>query len=170
MKIAFVIGHTRIKRGAYSEYFKRTEWKFWKGFECELNKIGDVFYHKNFSSSYNNRQISMSKRTKDYDLVFELHFNSLDSIASGCEALYYYKNNQTKYISHRFCAEYTKITGSRNRGVKPLSSREQRGYGFVYNQVPNAVILEPFFGDNLNDCIRFDINSFIQSIKNALNT
>ncbi len=38
------------------------------------------------------------KNQGDYDLVFELHFNAANTIANGCEAIYYYFNKKTKHL------------------------------------------------------------------------
>jgi len=32
-----------------------------------------------------------------------------------------------------------------------------RGFGFVQKQKPTALILEPFFGSNVEDCQKFDL-------------
>ena len=39
---------------------------------------------------------------------------------------------------------------------------------FVFNQKPNAIILEPFFGDNLEDCLSFNINTMLRALNNAI--
>jgi len=163
-KIAFVIGHHRFSKGAYSEYYGLREYDFYKQFEDTLKMYGDVFYH-NPLKGYNSRQKAMAKRTKDYDIVFELHFNAANGNAEGCEALYWYNNLKTKAICEKFCEEYTKeFPRTPNRGAKALSSKSQRGYGFVYHQKAPAIILEPFFGDNEGDSIAFSIRKMIVAI------
>lgn len=169
MRIAFVIGHTKLSKGAYSSYFELMEYDFWKQFECDLKKVGDVFFHNYLIHGYTSKQKSIAKKTKDYDVVFELHFNSANTRANGCEALYFYTNNQTKRISQDFCDKYTSLTGARNRGAKELYNKEQRGFGFVKEQKASAIILEPFFGDNLLDSARFDIDKFLKAVKYAVN-
>lgn len=168
LKIAFVVGHTSFSKGKYSEYFKRKEFTFWKGFECELKEIGDVFYHNSLNFSYTSRQKEMSKKTRNYDLVFELHFNSFNTTTSGCEAFYFLGNKQTRKIASNFCRHYSLLSKTRNRGEKSLWNKSQNGFGFVKEQKPNAILLEPFFGDNENDCKCFNINNFILSIKRSL--
>lgn len=168
MDVAIVVGHTRLSKGAYSRWFNKKEYDFWKGFECELRKVGDVFYHNHLIYGYNSRQKAMAKKTKDYDVVFEVHFNSFKGETQGCEALYYHTNEKTKEICDKFCFEYSRFSDGKNRGSKPLSNKNQRGFGFVYYQETNAVILEPFFGDNYTDCSKFEINKFIDAIKLSL--
>lgn len=169
MKIAFIVGHHRRGKGAYSPYFNKTEFDFYKDLELDLMDLGDVFYHNPLIFGYNRRQKEIANRTKDYDLVFELHFNaSADGDAEGCEAWYYHKNDYTKAISRRFCNSYSSFVKGTNRGAKEFYSRNQRGFGFAYYQKTNAILLEPFFGDNSRDCLRFDIKTFIKSIKYAI--
>ncbi|QIG62342.1 N-acetylmuramoyl-L-alanine amidase [Tenacibaculum phage JQ] len=169
MRVAFVIGHHKISKGAFSKYLNRYEFDLFKGFECELKEIGDVFYHNSLIPSYTARQKATAKKTKDYDLVFELHFNASNGLGNGCEALYYFTNKNTKKVAETFCNAYTHYTNTKNRGAKPLYNKKQRGFGFVNEQKTDTVLLEPFFGDNHMDCLKFNINDFIKSIKHAIN-
>lgn len=170
MKIAYVIGHTKSKKGAYSKYFDVREFDFWKALEFELNLSGDVFYHNNLIPSYTLRQKYMAQKTKGYDIVFELHFNSSNGSASGCEAFYFYKNDYTKNVCEKFCNEYTRISGSINRGAKPFYSPKQRGYTFIKEQKTNAILLEPFFGDNEKDCKNFSYRAFVLALKKCIDS
>lgn len=168
MKIAFIVGHSKMKKGAFSAYFKRREYDLWKGFECELKELGDVFYHDNILF-YNIRQKNTAKKTLNYDIVIELHFNAHNTITKGCEVLYMQGNNETRLFAERFCKYYTTLSGTNNRGSKPLFNKTQRGYGFLKHQRPNALILEPFFGDNIEDCFKFSIENFIYSLRKTFN-
>ena len=81
MKVAFIIGHHRLGKGAYSAYFNKKEYDFWKNFECELMELGEVFHHNPFIPGYNSRQKEIAKRTAHFDLVIEVHFLSLIHIS-----------------------------------------------------------------------------------------
>lgn len=168
MKIAFVIGHTKFRKGAYSDYLKSYEYDLYKKHEEKIKVYGDVFYHNPLILSYSKRQKDTAKKTKGYDLVVELHFNAANGSANGCEALYYYNNLETREISDLFCSEYTSLTETRNRGSKPLKDSTQRGFGFLSAQKPNAIILEPFFGDNWKDSLSFDINIMLIALNTAI--
>ena len=168
MKIAFIVGHTPFNKGAFSKYLNSNEWDFYNSFFDKLNAVGDVFIHDN-DLGYTSRQKEMSKKTRDFDIVFELHFNASNGSAHGCEALHYHLNETAEKICIAFCEDYTSQTGAKNRGAKKLSNKNDRGFGFVNYQKPTAIILEPFFGDNIEDCKRFNIDIFTSSIKHALN-
>lgn len=168
MGIAFVIGHTPYSKGAFSKYFNSSEWDLYNSYFDKFSSIGNVFIHDN-DYGYTTRQKEMAKKTREFDIVFEIHFNAANGSAHGCEALYYNLNETAKKISEAFCEDYTRQTGAKNRGAKRLKNSNERGYGFVSYQKPTAIILEPFFGDNIEDCKRFDIDIFISSIKHAIN-
>jgi N-acetylmuramoyl-L-alanine amidase len=168
MKIALVVGHTPYSKGAFSEYFNSSEFDFYNSHFERLNEIGDVFIHDN-DLGYTSRQKAMASKTRDYDVVFEIHFNASNGSAQGCEALYYHRNETARKICFAFCQNYTDLTGVKNRGTKALNDAGDRGFGFVYNQKPTAIILEPFFGDNKKDCEMFNIDVFVDAIKYAVN-
>ena len=127
-----------------------------------------MFYHDHNIKSYTKRQKKASYELSDYDVVFELHFNAANSKAKGCEALYLKGNDTSKDIATLFTHNYHYLTKSKYRGAKALYSRLQRGYGFVKNQRANGIILEPFFGDNKEDCKLFNINDFLTAVKKSI--
>ena len=168
MKIAFIVGHTPFSKGAFSKILDSYEWDFYNLYFDRFNEMGDVFIHDN-KLGYTSRQKEMATKTRDYDLVFELHFNASNGTAHGCEALHYHRNETARKICFAFCEKYTELTGAKNRGTKALNDGSDRGFGFVYYQKPTAIILEPFFGDNKEDCNKFSIDAFLDSIKYAVN-
>lgn len=177
LKIAFVIGHHKFSKGAYSEYFKSTEYNFWMSYKKELELIGDVYRHNPLIPSYIVRQKIMAKKTKKYDIVIELHFNASNSEAEGVECLHWWKSMEGYIFSREFSHCYSKLAGSTNRGSKALKNlrtikgtniKADRGCGFVFYQKPLAVVIEPFFGDNKEDCSKFSFRIFKQSITHAI--
>ena len=168
LKVAIVIGHTKLSKGAYSEYFGKYEYDFYKQYKNRFQEIGDVYTHNPLIPSYTKRQKNTAKKTKDYDLVFELHFNKFDGNAKGCEACYYYKSKYGKLLADKFTDTYTRLTGSKKRHSKPLKDKSDRGFGFVYYQKPIAVLPEPVFGDNKEDCLKFNIEMLLNSISQTI--
>ena len=181
LKVAFVVGHCESEEGAtfsdaleeheetmvFSEALDETEFDFWEFFAREyLGPLGTVFLHEDIKG-YSNRQELMAEKTKDFDLVFELHFNASHPDAHGSEALYYHTNEKTKLICEKFSSLMHEKMGYKNRGAKPIT-KDNRGGGFVYNQIPPAIILEPFFGSNKNDCQRFHSEDFVAILKELI--
>ena len=169
MRIAIITGHTKLSKGAYSEYFGKTEYNFYKQYKNRLEEIADVYTHNSLIPSYTKRQKTTAKKTSQYDLVFELHFNKFNGNAKGCEACYYYKSKYGKELADKFTDTYTTLTGAKKRQSKPLANNTHRGFGFVYYQKPVAILLEPFFGDNIDDCNRFNIEMLLTSIQDTVN-
>ena len=168
MKTAIVIGHIPSAQGATSKHLEInqvTEFSYFKDFaETDLIDVCDVFIHEDIKG-YETRQKVMAERTKEYDLVFELHYNSFNTKAKGVEALHYYKNQNTKLIAQKFSElvhEKMDIPIRGNRGAIGLS--KGNGYGFVKNMKGWALVLEPFFGDNKSDCEKFDKSKFKEVI------
>lgn len=169
-KIAFVIGHHENSKGAYSAYFNCYEWDFYKDTESELRELGDVYTHDTAISSYKLRCKDTSEKinSREYDLVISLHFNSFNGKAEGVEALHINGNNDTEKLAKLFCESYSLGTGSINRGSKALS-RGSRGFLELAYPKANAILLEPFFGDNEEDCKLFKDEVFIDSLKKVIN-
>jgi len=167
MKIAFVIGHTEKDKGAFSTTLNKSEWDLFKDIK-ELEEIGDVIVHDKSISSYKARQENTAKhKTKDYDIVFELHFNAANGKAQGCEALYYKGSFESMSIASDFCKIWGEKTGIKIRGAKSLDVGS-RGYEFVQSTKGVAVLLEPFFGDNIEDCQKWSSEKFIETLKELL--
>ena len=156
-KYAFIIGHTEKDKGAYSEHLKIQEWDIFKNFaNAFLTDSGDIFTHNKDISSYTQRQTDTAQKTAQYKYSFELHFNAASPKAQGCEALYYYKNEEARMIAEKYCSLMVQEMGIKSRGAKALRDGD-RGFGFVQKQKPTALILEPFFGSNIEDCKNFDM-------------
>lgn len=160
-KYAIVVGHTKMKQGACSPYDLPCEWQFNKKIAENMRDIADIYYHDHYNFGYK----SMIKRTakridkNDYDLVIELHYNKAESsAANGVEALHYFKNNDTRYLSVWFANRYSHAFGVVNRGIKGLANKYDRGYWMVAIPRAPVMILEPFFGSNKNDVAKYKKN------------
>ena len=145
-KVAVIIGHCKDQPGAYSKAVG-SEYQYNSGIASTLIDVADVFKYDDFDKGYTQTIIQdMKPKTKDYDLVLELHFNSFTNPhANGVEALYYHSNMEAKAIGQEFCMLMNAEFGSTVRGAKPLKDASQRGFACVAYQVPTTLILEPFF-------------------------
>ena len=159
MKIAFVIGHHKKSKGAFSEYLGMSEWDFYnKVMDC-FNEA-NIFYHDSNIIGYTNRvRNTASKLNKfPFDLVIELHFNSAHYTANGCETLYYFKSVKGKEYAKKFSDVVHRETGIklRNGGLKALVNKNDRGFGAVYYPKAPTILIEPFFGSNALDCAKIE--------------
>lgn len=93
---------------------------------------------------------------KKYDLYISCHANCFNGIAEGCEVLYY--SNSGKGYAEKIVNEIAKL-GYKNRGSKFRDNL----YVLKRTNAP-AIIIEPFFIDNSNDCNRYDADKLARAI------
>ena len=159
MKVALLIGHNSNKKGAYSEFLDNSEYMFYKKVVRELelrfcNTDFQSFEHDATIKGYTKRIKATAKRInkQDFDLVISLHFNSFDGTAHGCETLHYYKSKQGKAYANKFSRFINNELDIRFRGTKALTNKRDRGFAAVYYTNAPTILIEPFFGDNEEDC------------------
>ena len=88
----------------------------------------------------------------------ELHFNSAGPFANGHEWLYWQRSAKSKILAECFAAEFSKsFPSARARGAKPLGL-DDRGSLFLRLTPCPAVILEPFFGSNVDETVFYTKN------------
>jgi len=168
-KIAFVIGHTSKDKGAFSTFLQISEFDLFKEFANKhLSEVGDIFFHDETITSYTQGPADTATKTTYYEYVFELHFNSATPAAEGCEALYYTGNTKAEKIAEKFCSLMVQEMDMKNRGAKALNASD-RGFGFVSKQKPTALILEPFFGSNEDDCRNYKQEKYKKVIFELIN-
>ncbi len=144
-QVAIVIGHDFTSKGAYSSILGESEYTY----NMEVAKLVgcDVITH-NPNISYRRKMKATYSKLSHYDLTLELHFNAAHQAAHGAEALYYHTNERGRHAAMTYSKMISKHYGTRNRGDKPLSNSNQRGYWAVASGIPTGLILEPFFGTN----------------------
>lgn len=172
LKTAFVLGHTngnqKVKdKGAFSEFLQQSEWNYFDRLTKKYPKVFEnVFHHDGTITSYTHRQKAMAERTKDYDLIIELHFNASAPQANGVESLTYFSNDLMDSVGEFFCNEISTEMGIKNRGNKRITSGN--GYGFLSNMRGDAILLEPFFGSNKEDVDDFDAFTFQDIVRQTV--
>lgn len=170
MKIAIIIGHNEKSKGYFSKHLNVYEWDFYNDLVQDLECIGDVYFHDSSINSYEKRCEDISERIgKKYDLSIALHFNSFNGKAGGTEVFYWHSNKETKEIATFLSDEFSSRSGLANRGAKAYKTAKQRGAGEVFKPKINAILFEPFFGDNKTDCDKWDKEIFINCLKGIKN-
>lgn len=159
MKVALVIGHHKKVKGALSKYFGMREFDFYSEVVKNIDICPtDIYFHDENISGYTTRIKNTSKKlnNKNYDLVIEMHFNSFNKKANGCETLYFYNSKKSRYLAGKFSKVVNRMTGIklRHEGLKALANRKDRGFASVYYPKAPTILIEPFFGDNENDCAK----------------
>ncbi len=145
-RVCIIVGHSFDAQGSYNKTVG-SEFEYNSVIAEMLSDVADIFYYDNFDRGYTNTiKYVMSPKTKDYDLIIELHFNSWKyNTANGAEGLYYAGNKQARKICLTFAELMHERFGSIVRGAKALDGPEDRGYACVAYQIPTTVMFEPFF-------------------------
>lgn len=161
LKICVVVGHSKLKNGAYTsadgrKYGGVIEYKYCRDFAKkylvpQLRKAGHevdliICPEGKFETKYEERGYKIPKINKeDYDLVMEIHLNAAQPSATGTEVLYY--SNTGKAYAERICKALSEVY--RNRGAK----KDKKLY-ILNSTKPTAVLLELFFCTNREDYLK----------------
>lgn len=171
-KILIVVGHTaNTERGAYSVELNKTEWDYNNELAHELRKLGNFKTYIHATDNYSKRVATLASEAnkEEWDLVLELHFNSAsNSDAQGSEMIIYRGSKKGKEYGQKILDHITTHYKTRSRGVKEITS-SGRGGGMLRAFKAPAIIYEPFFGSNSNDCNKFrDVKEHACTLFNAL--
>jgi N-acetylmuramoyl-L-alanine amidase len=156
---AIVIGHAKDSKGACSKWLP-SEFDYNSKVAEELVKLNPsitVYKHDSYSMGYYAMESRTANRINknDHDLVLELHYNSASSLANGTEACYWFGSKKGKEYALKISEGLSYAFKTTNRGVRPLVNKNDRGYWFTYLMKPPAVLIEPFFGSNEFDSLKF---------------
>lgn len=179
------------------KYWKRIAEKI-KG---EIPEIVNVYERKpNKAYIPEMNEVLKELNKNDYEFCLELHFNgSLNRDANGCECLVYWKNEKAKELATDFMARLQNVFGSniRNKvnilkekkiingketevekkentkGITLIQDSNVRGGYGICKSKDTYILLEPFFGTNQDESLRFSIESdvvdlFVNFIKDNI--
>ena len=165
------------------KYWKRIAEKI-KGKIPEIIEVYERKPNKAYIPEMNEVLKELNKN--DYKFCLELHFNaSLNRDANGCECLVYWKNEKAKELAIDFMARLQNIFGSsiRNKvnvlkekkiinGKETEVEKKESTKGIILIQDSNIrggygickskdtyILLEPFFGTNQDESLKFSIES-----------
>lgn len=161
-KVALIIGHNNRSKGAFS-MIVGDEFGYWKNIAYKIKsaipEMIDVYErepNQNYVREMNKVLVELNKH--NYDYCLELHFNSaLDSKANGCECLIYKGNKKAKELSTNFMARLQNVFNSKIRGVIEIADSKTRGGYGICNSKDTYVLLEPFFGSNVDESLKFSV-------------
>ena len=157
-RIAIVIGHTAAAPGAravqgFYEYEFNTEIaKYMVGeLAKNVNLLPTIWTrdHMTIKGTYKRLQAFRP------DIGVELHFNSFNTVANGCEMLHLNGSTASKRLAQCFQDAVLDLAHQYNyflqdRGLKSISKGD-RGYTSLIGLNCPQIITEPCFGDNHND-------------------
>ena len=161
LKLCVVVGHSRLKNGAYTsadgrQYGGVLEYKYCKDFARlylvpHLKKAGHtvdliICPEKQFTDAKQEKDYKLSRINKEfYDLVMELHLNSSQPTSHGTEVLYVSSKGKeyAEKIVNALAEVYT------NRGAK-----KRTDLYMLNGTKPVTVMLELFFCTNREDYLK----------------
>lgn len=162
MKIAIVVGHNEMSRGAIRVSDGVTEFEFNSELAELIRRIDPenvkVFFRRPLGRGSYARQIDTVYAEVDAwgaDVSVELHFNSLSgSTANGTETLSSGSRGSVR-AAQSIQSEMLNALGLKNRGIKYPGRNHRGGRSLFAGRAP-AVLVEPFFGSSLRDCKSVD--------------
>lgn len=171
-KVALIIGHNARSKGAFS-MIVGNEFSYWKNIaekvKGEIPELVDIYERKpstNYVAEMNDVLKELNKN--DYKFCLELHFNSSLSLnAKGCECLVYHKNDKAKKLAIDLMARLQtkfKSTVRGNRGLIEVQDSNVRGGYGICNSKDTYILIEPFFGSNIDESLRFSIVKDVVSL------
>jgi N-acetylmuramoyl-L-alanine amidase len=176
-KIAVVVGHTNQRdKGAFSPYLLQSEQPYNLQVALQLKSLAPELYdvHTHSVQDYYKRQVAMSQKLNagGYRLAIELHFNAASSpTANGTYCLYWYGSKVGKHVAACISEDIVKGFNTKLRavgGAQALVNEHDRGYWFTALTNMPAVIVEPFFGSNI-EALRFqDTHRYAYVLHNYL--
>lgn len=156
-KMAFIVGHNSLARGAVRIDTDETEYEFNSRLALLIEELAPAYgieariFHR----------IPVGSVRRELDQVYEqvdawgalaaaeLHFNSHDSRAHGSEVL-----SSGTALSLRLAAnvqrEIVAALGLKDRGVKTVGAGKRGGMSLHSGKCP-AILIEPFFGSSEKD-------------------
>lgn len=181
-RIAVIIGHNAIVKGAYSETLGLHEYDF----NISVAKSLRAFPPPNVSIDLFNRAFNTSRQSiredvmmkhqeTPFDAIIEMHFNSFGSEnAKGGECLISnITTKRNKELGKIFYDKLIDVMNIRPRGLKEISKGD-RGFSNIddfrvsFGFEGPVLIAEPFFGSNPLDCMLAEenaVNAYYEAIK-----
>lgn len=161
MRVALTPGHSTQDGGAVrvTDGIQEYEWNL-----DLVHRIYDLdpemfeIFHRDGNLSYGSgiRKLYGEIDNWGCDLSIEVHFNAASALATGTETFSSGSRGSLKY-AHAIHAAIVDTLGLRDRGVKVRNrSKKGRGYLSLVSGRAPAVLIEPYFGSNADDCHRAD--------------
>lgn len=179
--IAICIGHSRkiggrYDGGAWSDSLQINERDFNLKVADKLQKllsekkIASKIFREYNGNGYGTAMFDVANKIRMARATFaiELHFNSSEPGANGHEWLYWHSSLLGKRIAQKFEDAFSKLFPNiKARGIKAIQKQDRGGKFLELTHCP-AVILEPFFGSNVQDCSKINVERIAEAYAKAI--
>lgn len=166
-----MVGHSKDLPGAkakapigtYEYFYNLALANFMKGHASDSDCMLNIFLRDNLTI----RGTYLTVQKWKPDCVIELHFNAANEKARGTETLYGEENPLSgefaRLVQDGMC-KLLKRDAKTNRGIKKLSEGD-RGFANVNAIKCPCILVEPFFGDEVEDAkLGFQYQESLSSI------
>ncbi len=172
MKLAIIVGHNPVKQGAQKVDTNATEFDFnerlshqLQGKESTFGLETKVFLRKpGMGYSKEIREVYDRVNMWDADASIELHFNASNNPAAHGSEVLTSGTPLSGVLGHAVNASICNAFHLRDRGIHTVAPEERGGKSLVSGRCP-AILIEPFFGSNVNDCRKI---SNLESLADAI--
>lgn len=157
--VCLLAGHSFDKRGCsaiiegkkYDEWVLTT-WLVTEIFKRERNKHIDTFLKAR--NDFSNLVNEVNKHNFDY--LISCHFNAYNGKTQGTEVLYSHTSKKGKELALSSLSILLNNLNLPNRGIKPITLKD-RGGAILNKTKPIAILIEPFFLDNVKTKKELDL-------------
>lgn len=160
-KIALVIGHNSASQGAVRATDKRTEYDWNGSFAVDIMAHSPGMYRifrRTPGGGYSAeiKRVYAEVDAWGADASVELHFNALSSTSTGTETLTSGSTGSMR-LAKLIQPAMVDALELKDRGLLVRKRTERGGASLFAGRAP-AVLIEPYFGSNRNDCAAADRN------------
>jgi N-acetylmuramoyl-L-alanine amidase len=168
MKIALIIGHSHKAQGAVNPDSGLTEFRFneklAENVRAKLAYMGQdavLVYRESY------KDLPEKVNALSPDLIVSFHCNAFNTEATGTETLFFTGSENGSILAKEIQKRIVNLLELPDRGIKPKQPGDRGAYLLQKTKAP-AVILEPFFIDNLQDLKRALINEYPLAVNVAM--
>ena len=171
-KIAIIVGHNAKYQGAMgnlgvSEYVLNTAIANILSIAFKDSEYKIKVFHRLPIKSYTKQMNDLAKRVNKFnpDVALSLHFNAGASKPKGHEVLYLHNSTKGLNYAKILDSEFDKYLPNKDRNLKPIYSKNERGGQLFYKIKAPVILAEPFFANEQNEIINENFNNLINAYK-----
>ena len=154
--VALLVGHNKIKQGAYSNFLQESEFNYWLDVAKRVDGVR-VFVREYTQNSYTKEMTkAIDELNKEhFKLVLELHFNASDNDkVKGCEVLVKKDDEKAQELAQEFIDKAHTTFNYPKRRVVFIDKNSPRGTYGILNSNATYLLTELFYGSN-EDSLKF---------------
>jgi len=169
-KLAIIVGHNAKYQGAVgnlgvTEYVLNSAIANILKTHFQDSDIKIKIFHRLPVKSYTKQMKALAKEVNKFDpnLALSLHFNAGSSKASGHEVLHLNKSVKGLKYAKMLDNEFDKHLPNKDRNLKVIHSKSERGGQLFYRIKAPVILAEPFFASHQDEILNKSFKDLIQA-------